>query len=137
MTPAMTDLVAGQIQMMIDGVGPLLPYIQDGKIRALAVTGRTRSATLPGLPTMIESGYPTYDLSFWTGIVAPAGTPADVVARLNGVVNDSLRSKAVQDRLSKFNVEPSVMSPKEFAEFVAAQAERWGGIVAAAGIKAE
>src|SRR5262249_10503819 len=86
MAPAMTDLLAGQVPIMIDGTGPLLPHIQEGKIRALAVTGTTRSPDFPDLPTMIESGYPDYVLTFWTGIVAPAGTPAEIVAKLNAII---------------------------------------------------
>ncbi len=95
MASAMTDLVAGEIQIMIDGTGPLLPHIQEGKVRALAVTGKTRSPDFPNLPTMIESGYPDYVLSFWTGIVAPAGTPADIVGKLNGAINASLKSPPI------------------------------------------
>jgi tripartite-type tricarboxylate transporter receptor subunit TctC len=135
MTPAMTDLLSGQIQVMIDGMGPLLPHIREGKMIALAVTGKTRSQVLPDLPTMIEAGYPDYELSFWTGIVAPAGTPPDVVAKLNGAINDSLKSPAVRDKLAKFNVEPNITSPQEFTSFLATQAQKWGGIIKATGIK--
>ena len=137
MAPAMTDLISGQIQIMIDGTGPLLPHIQDGKIRALAVTGATRSPDFPDLPTMIESGYPDYVLTFWTGIVAPAGTPPDVVARLNAAINESLNSQTLKASLAKFNVEANIMSPQAFATFLAAEAEKWGGIVKATGIKAD
>ena len=86
---------------------------------------------------MIESGYSNYELSFWTGIVAPAKTPADVVDRLNAAINESLRSVAVRDRLTKFNVEASAVSPKEFTDFLAVQADKWGSIVKATGIKVE
>ena len=137
MASAMTDLVAGEIQIMIDGTGPLLPHIQDGKVRPLAVTGKTRSPDFPNLPTMIESGYPDYVLSFWTGIVAPAGTPVDIVAKLNGAIDDSLKSQAVQANLAKFNVEPNITSPSEFAGFIAAETAKWGGIIKATGIRAE
>jgi tripartite-type tricarboxylate transporter receptor subunit TctC len=137
MAPAMTDLLSGQIQIMIDGTGPLLPHIQEGKIRALAVTGNTRSPDFPQLPTMIESGYPDYVLSFWTGVVAPAGTPADVVARLNGAIGASLKAPSVTANLAKFNVEANISAPQEFATFIAGEAEKWGGIVRATGIKTE
>jgi tripartite-type tricarboxylate transporter receptor subunit TctC len=137
MAPAMTDLLGGQIQIMIDGTGPLLPFIKDGKVRALAVTGKTRSPDFPELPTMIESGYPDYVLSFWTGVVAPAGTSADVVARLNGAINETLQSAAVKESLAKFNIEPNITTPQEFADFVASEAEKWGGIIRTTGIKAE
>ncbi len=137
MASAMTDLVAGEIQMMIDGTGPLLPYIQDGKVRALAVTGKTRSPEFPDLPTMIEAGYPDYALTFWTGVLAPAGTPAEIVTKLNGVINDSLRSPEVQAHLARFNVEANITTPQEFAGFIAAEAAKWGGIVKRTGIKVE
>jgi tripartite-type tricarboxylate transporter receptor subunit TctC len=137
MASAMTDLVAGEIQMMIDGTGPLLPYIQDGKVQALAVTGKTRSPEFPNLPTMIEVGYPDYVLTFWTGILAPAGTPAEIVAKLNSVINESLKSPEVQAHLARFNVEANLTTPQEFAGFIAAEADKWGGIVKRTGIKVE
>jgi tripartite-type tricarboxylate transporter receptor subunit TctC len=137
MASAMTDLVAGEIQIMIDGTGPLLPHIQEGTVRALAVTGKTRSPDFPQLPTMIEAGYPDYVLSFWTGIVAPAGTPADIVAKLNGAINESLKEPSVQANLAKFNVEAIRATPQEFAAFLAAETAKWGGIIRATGIKAD
>jgi tripartite-type tricarboxylate transporter receptor subunit TctC len=137
MAPAMNDLISGQIQMMIDGTGPLLPHIQAGTIRALAVTGKTRSPDFPHLPTMIESGYPDYVLTFWTGVVAPAGTPQAIVAKLNSVINDGLTSAALKDGLARFNVEANIASPQEFSAMLAAEAEKWAGIVKAAGIKVE
>jgi tripartite-type tricarboxylate transporter receptor subunit TctC len=137
MAPAMSDLVSGHVQVMIDGTGPLLPHIQDGKIRALAVTGKTRSPDFPHLPTMIEAGYPDFVLTFWTGIAAPAGTPAEIVAKLNAAINDTLRSPAMKAHLDRFNVEANVASPPEFAAFVAAEAKKWGDIIRAANIKVE
>jgi len=137
MAPAMADLVAGQIQMMIDGTGPLLPHIKEGTVRALAVTGRRRSPDFPNLPTMVESGYPDYVLTFWTGVVAPAGTPPPIVARLNDAINDGLKSAALQEGFAKLNVEANVTSPQDFAAFLAAETDKWAGIVRTTGIKAE
>jgi tripartite-type tricarboxylate transporter receptor subunit TctC len=137
MAQAMNDLVSGQIQMMIDGTGPLLPHIQAGQIKALAVTGKMRSPDFPDLPTMIESGYPAYELSFWTGIVAPVGTPAEIVGRLNDAINQSLQLPAVRASLVRLNVEPNITTPREFASFIAAETDKWGGIIRTAGIKAE
>jgi tripartite-type tricarboxylate transporter receptor subunit TctC len=135
MAQAMTDLAAGQIQMMIDATGSLLPLIRDGKVRALAVTGTTRSPHLPEVPTMVESGYPDYVLTFWTGVLAPAGTPAEVVTKLNGAINAGLKSAEMADSLAKFNVEPKITSPSEFAAFMAEEARKWAEIVQATGIK--
>jgi tripartite-type tricarboxylate transporter receptor subunit TctC len=136
MAPAMTDLLSGHIQIMIDGTGPLLPHIQAGKIRALAVTGKTRSPDLPDLPTMSEEGF-DYVLSFWTGIVAPAKTPNDIIAKVNEAINDSLKAPAMKAHLAKSNVEALTSTPPEFAAFIAAEAKKWGGIVTSTGIKAE
>jgi len=137
MAQAMTDLMAGQIQMMIDGIGSLLPHIRDGKVRALAVTGTTRSADLPDVPTMIESGYPDYVLSFWTGILAPAGTPPEIIDKLNGAVVAGLRSPETKQNLAKFSVEPHITTPQEFGAFLAAEARKWADIVKKTNIKVE
>jgi len=86
---------------------------------------------------MIESGYPDYVLSFWTGIVAPAGTPADIIGKLNSAINASLKSPLLQANLAKFNVEPNITAPQEFGGFIATEAAKWGGIIKVTGIKAE
>jgi tripartite-type tricarboxylate transporter receptor subunit TctC len=137
MAQAMTDLVSGQIQMMIDGIGSLLPHIRDGKVRALAVTGKTRSPDLPDVPTMIESGYPDYVLLFWTGIVAPAGTAPPIVGKLNAAIAAGLNSAEVKQSLAKFNVEPNVTTPEEFSAFLTAEAHKWADIVKVTNIKIE
>jgi tripartite-type tricarboxylate transporter receptor subunit TctC len=137
MVQAMTDLVSGQIQIMIDGIGSLLPHIRDGKVRALAVTGERRSPDLPEVPTMIESGYPAFRLSFWTGVLAPAGTPAPIVDKLNGAINDGLSSAETRESLAKFNVEPNLASPAQFGAFLAAEARKWAEIIKATNIKVE
>jgi tripartite-type tricarboxylate transporter receptor subunit TctC len=137
MVQAMTDLVSGQIQIMIDGIGSLLPHIRDGKVRALAVTGERRSPDLPEVPTMIESGYPEFVLSFWTGVLAPAGMPASIVDKLNGAINDGLRSAETRESLARFNVEPNIASPARFGVFLASEARKWAEIVKATNIKVE
>jgi tripartite-type tricarboxylate transporter receptor subunit TctC len=137
MAQAMTDLVSGQIQMMIDGIGSLLPHIRDGKARAVAVTGTARSPDLPGVPTMIESGYPDYRLTFWTGVLAPAGTPPAFVGKLNAAINEGLQTPDMRESLAKFNVEPNVTSPQEFSAFLAVEARKWADVVKATNIKVE
>jgi tripartite-type tricarboxylate transporter receptor subunit TctC len=135
--PAITDLLAGQLHFIIDAPGVLLPHIQQGKLRALAVTSPTRSADLPGVPTMAEAGYPKFVMTFWTGVVAPAGTPAAVVERLNKVINDGLASDAMKKSLARFRVQPKPGSPKDFAAFIASESKKWAGVISAAGIKVE
>ena len=137
MVQAMTDLVSGQIQIMIDGIGSLLPHIRDGKVRALAVTGERRSPDLPEVPTMIESGYPGFLLSFWTGVLAPAGTPPPIVDKLNGAINDGLSSAETRESLAKFNVEPNIASPAQFGAFLATEARKWDDVIKATNIKVE
>ena len=136
MAPAMSDLIGGQIQLMIDGIGPLLPHIQEGKVRALAVTGTTRSPQFPELPTMTEAGYPLVQ-SFWTGVVAPAGTPGEIVAKLNAAINATLQSDAMKAHLRRLNVDANVTTPPQFAAFVAAEAKKWADVIQSTGIKAE
>lgn len=137
MAVAMTDLVSGQIQMMIDGAGPLLPFIQEGKVKPLAVTGKTRSAVFPNLPTMIEAGYPEFDLTFWTGLVAPKGTPPAIVGKVNGALNEALKLPAMKASLDKFYIGPLTGKPDEFGGFLKSEYAKWGGIIRAAGIKVE
>jgi tripartite-type tricarboxylate transporter receptor subunit TctC len=135
--PAITDLLAGQTHFIVEAPGTLLPHLQQGKLRALAVTGQTRSAEFPDLPTMVESGYPDFVITFWSGVVAPAGTPAAVIARLNAVINDGLRSSAMKARLAKYQVEPRLDSPQDFGAFIASEAKKWADVIVATGIKVE
>jgi len=135
--PAITDLVAGQLHFIIDAPGVLLPHIQQGKLRALAVTSPTRFKDLPDVPTMAEAGYPDFVMTFWTGVVAPAGTPAAVVKRLNSVINDGLNSTEMKASLARFRVEPKPGSPQDFGAFIASEAKKWAGVIASAGIKVQ
>jgi tripartite-type tricarboxylate transporter receptor subunit TctC len=86
---------------------------------------------------MIESGYPNYLLTFWTGVVAPAATPADIVGKVNAAINEGLRSPGMKQSLAKFNVEPNIGSPQEFSEFLGSEARKWSDIVKATNIKIE
>jgi len=129
-TASATDgLAAGQLQVVIDGLGALMAHIRAGSIRPLAVTGRARIPDLPDLPTMAESGYPDFVLSLWTGIVAPAGTPAAAVAKLNTALNETLSSPGVRSVLAELSLEPSVSSPQQLADLIVAEAEKWGSII--------
>jgi tripartite-type tricarboxylate transporter receptor subunit TctC len=135
--PAITDLLAGQLHFIIDAPGVLLPHIQQGKLRALAVTSPARFKDLPDVPTMVEAGYPDFVMTFWTGVVAPDGTPAAIVTRLNGVINDGLNSASMKKDLARFRVEPKVGSPQDFGAFIASEAKKWAGVIQSAGIKGQ
>lgn len=131
---AVTDLLAGRVQMYFGPAQDLLPHIQIGKLRPLAVLSATRRPELPNVPTMAESGYDGFDVSFWVGIVAPAGTPSDIVARLNAAINAGLASVEMRDRLAKVGADPRPGTPQEFAAFIAAEARQWANVARAAGI---
>jgi tripartite-type tricarboxylate transporter receptor subunit TctC len=133
---AFTDLIGGQIQMNFDATGSLLPYIRDGKLKALAVSSRTRNPELPEVPTMVESGI-DFLMSFWTAVLAPVGTPPDIVGKLNATINDSLRSADMKASLGKFQVEAKIGSSQEFSAFLAAETKKWADVAKAANIKVE
>ncbi len=135
--PAITDLLGGQTHLIIDAPGSLLPHVEAGKLRALAVTGSARMPDLPNLPTMSESGFPDFIMTFWQGVVAPAGTAPAIIARLNAVINEGLASPAMKASLATFKVEPKPGSPENFAQFLAAEVKKWAGVIQSAGIKVE
>ena len=133
---AFTDLVAGQIHMNFDATGSLLPLIRDGRLRALAVSSQARNPDLPEVPTMVESGI-DFLMSFWTAVLAPAGTPAEIVRKLNAAINDSLRSADMKASLAKFQVEPKPGSAQDFAAFLAAETSKWADVAKMAKIKVD
>jgi tripartite-type tricarboxylate transporter receptor subunit TctC len=133
--PMISDLLAGQIDMTINGKSVLLPHIQAGKLRALAVSGQARWPELPEVPTLIETGTmdAPYDALF--GILAPAGTPAPVIERLNAVINEGLRSAETRASLAKLGIEPMIATPAEFTRIIAQEVPKWAEIVRITGVK--
>ena len=127
--PAMNDLVAGNIQLMVDQVASAIGQINDGRIRALAVTGAERHPLLPDVPTVAEAGLPGARASSWGGIVAPAGTAGPVVAKLNSAVRDAVAQPAVRQRMAGAGADPAASSPAEFTAFVRAESDKWGRVV--------
>jgi len=134
---SVTDVLAGQVQMIFETTAILLPHIEAGKLRPLAMAAEVRSPLLPEVPTTVESGYPKLIASFWSGLLAPAGTPTSIVDRLNGAVNEILRSKEAQTGLARLSAEARIGSPQDFAAFIAAEAPRWAAIAAETGIKVD
>ena len=135
--PTITDLLAGRVQFTIDALLSLYPLIKDGKVRAIAIASGARWPALPGVPTLVESGYPDFTMDAWTAVAAPAGTPADIVAKLNGAINEGLRSEASKAALARFSAIPSPGTPQDLAAFLASEVPRWAALVKLAGAKAE
>ena len=133
--PMTIALLSGEINLVFDSpVGPL-PNIRAGKVRALATTGKRRSSSLPEVPTVSESGLPGFDYESWNGIVAPAGTPKDIVARLSHEVAKAVASPEVRERLMALGYEPRVAKTDEFAALIAADMNRFGRVVKEVGMK--
>jgi tripartite-type tricarboxylate transporter receptor subunit TctC len=122
--PALTDLLSGQVQLMIDPIIAALPLVLSGKLRALAVTSARRSSAVPELPTAVESGMPGLEISSWYGFWGPKDMPKEIVARVNAALSDAMREPAVIERLTTFGFEPVVGTADEFARFIQADVER-------------
>jgi tripartite-type tricarboxylate transporter receptor subunit TctC len=135
-TPAITDLLAGQVQVMFDVIVSSLSYIKAGQVRPLAVTTAARQDVLPDVPALAEF-VPGYEASGWQGIAAPTGTAAEIVETLNNEVNAALADPAFRERLATLGGIPFVSTPEGFGEFLAAETEKWGKVVLAADIKPE
>jgi tripartite-type tricarboxylate transporter receptor subunit TctC len=133
--PAIADLLAGRVQMYFGGPGVIAPHIASGALRALAVASESRSRILPDVPTMIESGFGRFIASYWTAVVAPAGTSPQIVDRLNGAINEVLRNAEVQAQLGKSGFEAKSGTPQDAATFIAAEAAKWAVIAKAAGVR--
>ena len=129
-----TAILGEQVHMAFPDVSILIPLIREGKLKALAVTSASRHPQLPDVPTMIESGIPDYIMTFWSGVVAPAGTPAEIVNRLNTAINDGLTSASVRENLAKVGSQASPGTPQEFADFIAAETKKWSAVAKMAGI---
>jgi tripartite-type tricarboxylate transporter receptor subunit TctC len=132
---AVTDMLAGQIQMNIGTTATLVPLARSGKLRAVAVTGEARYHDLPDVPTVTESGLPQLSLTFWTGILAPAGVPADVVNKLNSTLATVLRDPATKEQLGKLGLQPNPLSPQDFAKFLDQDMKSWADAVKLTGVK--
>jgi len=135
--PGLVDLVAGQTQFMIDTMNTVLPYARDNRLRGLAVTGSKRSALMPELPTLAESGMPGFEAAAWQGIVVPTGTPADIIQKLNAEVNKALAHPDVRSRLAAQGADILGGSPADYAAYLRTEIPRWAKAVKDSGAKAE
>ena len=132
--PALTDLLAGQVDMMCDNLGVSLPHVRSGKLRALAVTSEKRVPSLPGVPALAES-LPGFVAIAWFGVVAPPKTPASIADKISLAIRDALRMPDVEKRLAELSAEPMGLSPAETAAFMRQETERWSAVIRSAGVK--
>lgn len=136
-TPALTDLLGGQLSLVMSSIVPAQPYVSAGKLVGLAVTSRERSPALPNVPTMAESGLPGFEAIAWFGLFAPAGVPGNIVKRLHDDVDRTVHLAQVQDQLSRLGSKPGSGTAEDFARFVNSEIGKWGEVVRNAGIKPE
>lgn len=132
-----SDLMAGQVDMMFEQMYSALPSIQGGRLRALAITSRTRSPLLPDVPTMAEQGFPAVEVLNWQGLVGPKGMPAELVKRLNAVCNQALQMTEVKEKITGQGNEVGGGTPEQFAALIKAESPRWGKVVRDAKIEPE
>lgn len=133
--PAVTDLVAGQVQVGIPTMPAVLPFVKSGRLRALGVSTLKRASVLPDVPSLHEAGVVGYDNALWTGILAPAGTPVTILSRLHGEIVKVVQLPDVREALAKQGAEPSSSTPQQFAAYIESELAKWAKVVKATGIK--
>ena len=134
-SPALVDLAGGQTQFMTDTINSALPYIRDGRMRALAVTSATRSPVLPDVPTLQESGMAGFEVGAWQGVVMPAKTPPEIVNKLNAEITKALKNPAVLEKLAAQGAQPLGSTPEQYGAYLRSEIQRWGEVAKATGAK--
>jgi len=135
--PALTDLIAGQVQLMFATSASVIPYVKAGRLRALAVTTAQRSPSVPELPTVSEAGLAGFEATTWHGVVVPAATPAPLVQRLNDDLNSVLNEKDLRERLAGLGAEVLTGTPRDFADYIAREIPKWAKVVRDSGARAD
>jgi len=135
--PAVTDLVGGQVQVMFDNLPSSLAQIKAGKLRAVAVTSAQRAPALPNVPTIAESGLPGFEATSWFGVLAPAGTPPEIIRRLNAEIDKWLQSPEGKEKLLAQGAVPAGGSPDEFAVYIRSETDKWAKVIKASGAKVD
>ncbi|MFT4101151.1 MAG: tripartite tricarboxylate transporter substrate-binding protein, partial [Burkholderiaceae bacterium] len=136
-TPALTDVMGGQVQLMFDSMPSAMPYVRGGKLRAVATTTARRAQALPDVPTIAESGYPGFDVSTWYALWAPAGTPAPIVEKLAEHAARALKTAEVRKQYADLGAEPVGSTPAAFAAYLDSESAKWAKIVKDSGAKAD
>ena len=134
--PALIEVLAGQVQVFFANAAPAVPYIKSGQLRALGTSGTKRSLVAPEIPTVAEAGVPGFEASAWFGVIAPAKTPAAIIARLNAEIVKSMRSPDTESRVQSIGAEVLTSTPQEYAQVIAADIDRWGELVRRLGLRA-
>jgi len=135
--PAVTDLMGGQIQVLFDPFSSVYPQVASGKVRGLAITTPERSKVAPNIPTVNESGYSGVDISSWQGILVPAGTPKEIIKKINAAMNKVLASSEIAEKFAQFSAVPTPWTPEQFGDYIQKEQARWGKVAKDAGIKPE
>jgi tripartite-type tricarboxylate transporter receptor subunit TctC len=135
--PVVTDLIGGQVDVMFDNIPNVIQHVKAGRMKALAVSGAKRSFIAPEVPTVIEAGVPGYDVSVWFGVLAPAGTPRDIITRLNTEIVRIIGTTEVTERFRNQGVDPRPGTPEQFGELIRSEVPRWAKVIKDAGIKAD
>jgi tripartite-type tricarboxylate transporter receptor subunit TctC len=133
--PALTDVMAGTTQVAFDYMTSAMPFVRDGKLKGLATTGATRSPAAPDLPTVSEAGVPGFEVIGWNGVMAPAGTPPEVIAKLNAAIKQALATREVAERIAGLGASVQWNTPADFGAFVKAEVAKWGKVAKASGAK--
>jgi tripartite-type tricarboxylate transporter receptor subunit TctC len=134
---AMQDVLAGNVHLVFIGIPAAAPHIKAGKLRALALVAPQRSAALPDVPTVAEAGLAQFEVTTWYGVLAPAGTPKNVISRLNAELVKIMHSPELKEKLAATGTEPLTSTPEEFAAYIKREIAKWGDVVRKAGVKAD
>ena len=137
LSPALTDLLSGQVQLMFSSTVAIMPQVRAGRLRPLAMTGARRSPAMPELPTVAESGVPGYETASWYGVLAPAGTPRAIIDKLSREIAKITRMPDVSERMTSEGAEPAGNSPEEFATYIKRELARWSRVIKQARIRPE